>query len=364
LSALIAIALLAAPVLRGDQREETPDQRLRHAHTSFHEMMDAPDKGIPLDLFDKAEGQPCGPANPTCTATHLTGNAALGVGGRIFFPFPDVNASYDALLRVNHRFSHGFLLSGSYTYSKILDTASNEIGQQQDFTSNQALDRGPADFNSTNYFVITGVWELPIFRGRHRSDGQCARRLDLEWHFHLPHGFPVDAYVLRPNEQQSCWRWIPSRPADSLCRHLYWKSRKPRFHQRCMPHDEFPAGRRTQRSQFPTLLTDCGAGTDNCFTTAFPRGGPPIGRNSFPGPRFRQTDLSIAKRFGIPQNSVLGENANLEFRANFFNAFNTLNLQPIPNFSSNDDLSNTNSFGRSPGGLAGRVIEFQLRLAF
>jgi len=34
---------------------ETPDQRLRHAHSSFHEMMAAPDKGIPLDLFNKAE---------------------------------------------------------------------------------------------------------------------------------------------------------------------------------------------------------------------------------------------------------------------------------------------------------------------
>jgi lipid-binding SYLF domain-containing protein len=55
LSAFIAIALLVAPVLRGDEREETPDQRLRRAHTIFHEMMDAPDKGIPLDLFNKAE---------------------------------------------------------------------------------------------------------------------------------------------------------------------------------------------------------------------------------------------------------------------------------------------------------------------
>lgn len=36
----------------------------------------------------------------------------------------------------------------------------------------------------------------------------------------------------------------------------------------------------------------------------------------------------------------------------------------IPNFSSNDDLSNTNVFGRTPGGLAGRVVELQLRLFF
>jgi SH3 domain-containing YSC84-like protein 1 len=38
-----------------NETEETPDQRLRNAHSSFHEMMAAPDKGIPLDLFNKAE---------------------------------------------------------------------------------------------------------------------------------------------------------------------------------------------------------------------------------------------------------------------------------------------------------------------
>ncbi|MGA7187965.1 MAG: YSC84-related protein, partial [Candidatus Acidiferrales bacterium] len=40
---------------RASDSEETPDQRLQNAHASFHEMMDAPDKGIPLDLFNKAE---------------------------------------------------------------------------------------------------------------------------------------------------------------------------------------------------------------------------------------------------------------------------------------------------------------------
>jgi hypothetical protein len=74
--------------------------------------------------------------------------------------------------------------------------------------------------------------------------------------------------------------------------------------------------------------------------------------------------MSVSKAFGLPNLPVLGENANLQFRANFFNTFNTLNLVPIPNFSSNSDLSNAFAFGRSPGGLAGRVIEFQLRFAF
>lgn len=52
--AFAGITSLAA-TLRGQEAEESPDQRLRKAHAVFHEMMDAPDKGIPLDLFNKSE---------------------------------------------------------------------------------------------------------------------------------------------------------------------------------------------------------------------------------------------------------------------------------------------------------------------
>jgi lipid-binding SYLF domain-containing protein len=53
--AFFSVALLVVPIIRASEAEETPDQRLRNAHTIFHEMMEAPDKGIPLDLFNKAE---------------------------------------------------------------------------------------------------------------------------------------------------------------------------------------------------------------------------------------------------------------------------------------------------------------------
>src|SRR5579862_6732552 len=52
---LIATIFLVVPNTRADRPEDTPDERLRNAHSSFHEMMAAPDKGIPLDLFNKAE---------------------------------------------------------------------------------------------------------------------------------------------------------------------------------------------------------------------------------------------------------------------------------------------------------------------
>ena len=35
-------------------QEETPDSRLRHSRETLHEIMAAPDKGIPRDLLDRA----------------------------------------------------------------------------------------------------------------------------------------------------------------------------------------------------------------------------------------------------------------------------------------------------------------------
>ena len=52
---LLIVICAMVGTTRASDSEETPDQRLRNAHSSFHEMMAAPDKGIPLDLFNKAE---------------------------------------------------------------------------------------------------------------------------------------------------------------------------------------------------------------------------------------------------------------------------------------------------------------------
>lgn len=51
----VALLFVLAPIVRAGDADDLPDQRLRNAHASFHEMMVEPDKGIPLSLFDKAE---------------------------------------------------------------------------------------------------------------------------------------------------------------------------------------------------------------------------------------------------------------------------------------------------------------------
>ena len=57
----------------------------------------------------------------------------------------------------------------------------------------------------------------------------------------------------------------------------------------------------------------------------------------------------------------MGEGAFLEVKANFFNAFNNLNLAPFEFFAPNID---SRDFGRAQSALAGRVVEFQARFNF
>jgi hypothetical protein len=106
---------------------------------------------------------------------------------------------------------------------------------------------------------------------------------------------------------------------------------------------------------------------------------PGVGRNSFRGPRYSSVDFTLSKAFGLPNMKVIGENAKLEIRANFYNIFNQLNPTPfnsqqIGTIILNPDGTQTNptaangnastTFDQAQNGLAGRVIEAQARFSF
>lgn len=90
------------------------------------------------------------------------------------------NASYGAStyhalqMKVERRFSRGFSLLGSYTFSKLMDDVSPsttgfpgetfEGGGYQDYT-NRGKERAPATFDTPHYLAINGVWEIPVGKG-------------------------------------------------------------------------------------------------------------------------------------------------------------------------------------------------------
>jgi len=304
-----------------------------------------------------ADGVPCGAANPACPAPRPTGNPRFN---RIFFPLPDVNANYNALIaRGRYGFAHGLQVEGTYTWSKTIDSASFEIGGQPLDPSAQRLDRGRADFDVRHNFVLSGIWELPLFRARKDALGKALGGWQISgivsWHT----GFPFTPILFGPDSNDPNGDGFrPDRPPTYTGGCIVAPTEQQFI-------DGFCPSTNTRPNDAPDpnfgTLHDC-SNFNTCFTT-LPRGPGGIGRNSFRGPGYSAIDLTINKRFGLPHMPFFGEGANLEVRANFFNAFNMLNLAPFGRFN-HTDIGNRFDFGRSPNGLSGRVIEFQARFSF
>jgi hypothetical protein len=82
-----------------------------------------------------------------------------------------------------------------------------------------------------------------------------------------------------------------------------------------------------------------------------------LGRGTYRGPGYANTDLSMIKNFKTPW--LHGEAANLRFSAEAFNLFNRVNLS-----DPNTNLNGTTTFGRSTSARASRNIQFGMRLSF
>ena len=80
------------------------------------------------------------------------------------------NSTYHSLQASwNRRFGAGFSVLGSFTWSKVLDLASNDggggLGNQASNPFKYSSDKGPADFDVERRFVTSFLWEMPFFRG-------------------------------------------------------------------------------------------------------------------------------------------------------------------------------------------------------
>ncbi len=301
-----------------------------------------------LDHFQNvgSNGQPCGSGNPTCLAPHPTGNNRFS---NLYFPLPDVNASYDAaVFSVNRRLKHGVQFGANYTWSHAIDTASYEVGYQQTDPSNQAIDRGNSDFDIRNNFVANGVWELPFFHGRHDFVGGALGGWVLSGILSKHSGFPFSALIGSCNTSQD-------RNGDGYCPDLPFEytggvissPTKQQWINGVFPNPtaSFPGA-----AIIPPPVSTWGPGC-RC-------------RNIFTGPGYTSADMTFGKDFGLPRAGFLGEGSKLAIRANFFNVFNILNLSPLIPATAQTDIVNSSQFGHTSGGLAGRVIEFQARLSF
>ena len=237
--------------------------------------------------------------------------------------FSNANSIYHSLQTgLTKRYSRGVLANVNYTFSRSLDTYSDEGKYQVEHDQTRPfLNRGLSDFHRKHRLIMSWTWDLP-FRGNRFADGwqisgvgtfQSGRPFSIiDGDFS---GFLFASQNPRPN-------LAPGATHEDLV-------------------TEGSVNSRINNYLNPDAVTISGAQFGN------------LGRNVVIGPDQRRVDVSVSKR------TRLTERTSLEFRTEAYNITNT------PSFRNPDrDIVNA-SFGqitRTRGGP--RVIQFALKLRF
>ena len=258
----------------------------------------------------------------------------------VYFPMPDDNSNYNAgIVTLRRPLQQGLQLLLNYRWAKSLDNSSFEgpgFVTNQTWPQNNRLNWGPSDFDARHLVSATAVWDIPTrFKPRSMLDRVLGGwELDpiVSWHT----GFPWTPVIGQSVQTPGGPSLGPIRPT------LYYGG----------------AGDSESISAWETGSNFSKGGAAYFNITAV--GPPGIGRNSFYGPRFFQTDLSFAKNTHLPW---FKETSNLELRANFFNIFNQTNLTPL-SFNDNGTHPDNPFFGIADSALTGRVVELQARFTF
>lgn len=262
----------------------------------------------------------------------------------VYFPQPDVNSNYNGLnLGLTRSFSQGLGLQANYRWSKSIDQLSNEgpgSSSNQTWPQDQSTERGPSDFDATHSFTLAAQYELPWYKNKHGLAAILLGGFQISPIFTYHTGFPYTVKIGQSVNTPGGPTLGPIRPTAFYGNAVYDNS----------------------NSAFIDGTNWPGGGAKYFNVTA--QGPPGIGRNSFRGPRYFATDLSIAKQFKLSPRLHLGEAAVIDLRANLYNLFNTLNLTPF-GFYDSGVFADSPQFGRATQpGLAGRVVEFQGRFSF
>ncbi len=295
--------------------------------------------------------------------TNTPGNAALrapiqGAGINNFFQNQSTaQSNYNSLqASLTKRFANGLSFLASYTFAKSIDNASGQgggpgtggvlnpgaVGETSTILCNQLdnrANRGVSDFDRTHRFVLSGIYALPTpnFAREAHIGRALLGNIQLGAIITAQSGLPIDivdsgagsfyglsgAVLARPN-------FAPGATRETAMSNI-------------------PAGYYFNPAAFarPTIVAGAvipsSGGTAIAGATGTDIGA--IGRNILRGPRQKNVDFSVIKRF------PLDERRNIEFRSEFFNLFNQVNFaNPI------SDLNAVAASGGSLNPTTGEII--------
>jgi hypothetical protein len=279
-------------------------------------------------------------------------------------------------LQTNDLFNKGLYLNVNYTWSHAVDNLSSTftegysgsyvLGYLDPYNAN--LDKGNADYDIRNRFVLSGTWNIPW--GSNMSNA-VARQILGGWSFspilNIRSGLPYSVFDCSNLGATgfTCPRWIPSQPVSenggasnstAVAPNLFDYLQLP-----IDPNTGVPINAGDALAIPTCQYLDHG----NCV---YSNSGLPQGhRNAYRGPNYWNFNFVAAKTF------KLTERFNLQFRAEFYDAFNHSNY--YINAGNLDVESGTGVTsvqvvkGQPGGGVLGipperRNIQFGLKLNF
>ena len=255
-------------------------------------------------------------------------------------------SNYNALeVTVKKNMSHGLQFLAAYTWSKTMTTGASSVvgstfgGGSVGDQNNLYADYGPADFSRPNRFVISAIYKLP---GLHEGPA-FAKVLTNGWQLQGVGTFQSGTPLTFTNSDSSN---IDGTTSD----HAYLDNTLPGCSNINLREPGSVSSRLTEyfnTSCFnnpPTISSDGGTGFGNT------RAG------MLQGPSQHNVDLALGKITPIAGS----KNVNLEFRAEFFNAFNSAQ------FANPDTVfSDGAAFGQiTATSVAPRIGQLALKLHF
>ena len=319
---------------------------------------------------------------------HETANAPAAVAGDAQNPLvtggdywtSEGSANNNAFLaELKHPMSHQFMLDAQFMWAKSMDVdGSGPYFEDEYFPLGGGASYGRSDFNVGKSFKTIGLWQPVFFHGKSGWVEKIAGEWSLSGILNLHTGLPwTPNYALSNSLYCSQCGYYNLRPEylggggnDHSNRAFETGSNFSGI-----SNGEAITTANVNGSTTPTAVAYSNKffNVPNFYNaveatngTGFPANNiglptmPHMDRNAFDGPNYRDVDVSAAKGFGLPNNRVTGNNARVEIRADIFNVFNLLNLNPG---SVTNSIAAPN-FGQDTSALGGRTISFQGRFSF
>jgi len=226
---------------------------------------------------------------------------------------------YDSFqLGIAKRMSKGFQFGAAYTLSKVITDSPDDRSTIAQDVRNLRADRAIADYDKTHIFVMNWIYEFPFFKTARKALYNVLGGWQLGGIYRAESGTPRTVFI-SPNRANSFF-------GGSQRPDLIGNPRGPKTIDRWFNTDAFA---------LPAL---------NTFGNA--------GRSLFRGPGLNLCDISVYKNFRVT------ESVRMQFRAEFFNAFNHTN------FSGVGTTFASATYGRLTSALGPREIQLGLRLDF